>query len=242
MAGTDPLLQLENVDIAIEDAGIVSDLDMHVNEGEAVGLIGRNGAGKTTTFRGIMGQTNVTAGSIRFRESELTELPPDKRSELGIGYQPEDRDLFIGMTVDENFRMPIWVAELNDQPVDEETRVTELYELFADLKDLKDLNVENLSGGQAKMTSIGRALALEPDLLLLDEPLEGLAPTIVEDIKDIVQEINDQGIAVLLAEANLAHATDLVDRAYILERGEIYDEGEIDQLIEKKDVQNLLQG
>jgi len=146
------------------------------------------------------------------------------------------------MTVEENIRMPIWVAQKRGESKDEEQIVTKVFETFYQLQSFKDQNIENLSGGQAKMTAIGRALAVEPDLLLLDEPLEGLAPTIVEDIKDIVQRINEQGIAVLLAEANLAHATELVDRAYILERGEIYDSGRIESLIEKTEVQNLLQG
>jgi branched-chain amino acid transport system ATP-binding protein len=242
MTDDSPLLAIEDLCVSIEDSRIVKELDVDVDAGEAVGLIGRNGAGKTTTFKGIMGQANVTGGSIRFAGTELTEVPPKERSRLGIGYQPEDRGLFTGMTVDENFRIPIWVAEKHGEQRDEEAIVSNVYDTFPELSDFSNSNVENLSGGQAKMAAIGRALALQPDLLLLDEPLEGLAPTIVEDIKDIVTAINERGIAVLIAEANLAHAAELVDRAYIVDRGRVYDSGPADELIEKADVQNLLQG
>lgn len=242
MSHDNHLLQLESVDISKEDTPIVNAVSMHVDEGEAVGLIGRNGVGKTTTFEGIMGYSNVTSGSIRFRTTELTDVPSNERAELGLGYQPEGRGLFTGMTVDENLRMPIWVGNSKGRTLDEEQIVSDIYDIFPNLKNLETQEVETLSGGQSRMVAIGRALAVQPDLLLLDEPLEGLAPTIVEDMKEIVKEINEQGIAVLLAEANLAHATELIDRAYIIERGEIYDSGPADKLIQKKDIQNLLQG
>lgn len=242
MSKNDHLLMAENINISIGDAHIVDDLSISLDEGEAVGLFGRNGVGKTTTFQGIMGQKKLTSGSIQFKNTELTDIPPEKRANLGIGYQPEDRDLFTGMTVDENLRIPIWVANMQGKSKNEERIISEVYETFPELGNFKNLNVENLSGGQAKMTSIGRALAIEPDLLLLDEPLEGLAPTIVEDVKTIVNKINDQDIAVLLAEANLAHATELVDRAYIIDRGSVYDSGRVEELVGKTDIQNLLQG
>lgn len=242
MSKSDHLLTVEDLSVAIGEAQIIDDLNIFLDEGEAVGLIGRNGAGKTTTFKTIMGQREVESGSIRVKSTELTNIPPEERSALGIGYQPEDRDLFTGMTVDENLRMPIWVANMQGGSKPEDEIVSRVYDMFPELRDLKDLNVENLSGGQAKMASIGRALATEPDLLLLDEPLEGLAPTIVEDVKTIVQRINEQNIAVLLAEANLAHASELVDRSYIINRGSVYDGGRVDELVAKPEIQNLLQG
>lgn len=240
MTERESLLRLQDLSVAIEGHSIVKNLDLHVNKGEAVGLIGRNGAGKTTTFRGIMGHATVTAGSIQFKQQELTELSPDKIAKLGIGYQSEGRDLFTGMTVDENIRLPIWASKGDTKS--EEEIVSEVYDIFPELIDFKQHNVENLSGGQAKMAAIGRAVALQPDLLILDEPLEGLAPIIVQNIKEIVANINKRGIAVLLAESNLAHATELVDRVYIIERGEIFEKGAADELIKQPKIQNLLQG
>lgn len=242
MSNKSPLIKLEDVGVSVGSSQIIEDLDIEVDSGEAVGLIGRNGAGKTTTLRGVMGQAEVTGGSIKFRQIELAEASVERRSRLGIGYQPEDRELFTGMTVDENFRLPIWVAEQHGEQRDEEKIISDIYEIFPQLSDFSDSNVENLSGGQAKMTAIGRALALQPDLLLLDEPLEGLAPTIVEDMKSVLTDIGDRGIAVLLAEANLSHASELVDRAYIIDRGQIRDSGSVNKLVKKESIQNILQG
>jgi branched-chain amino acid transport system ATP-binding protein len=242
MSNNSPLIKLEDVGVSVGSSQIIEDLNIEVDSGESVGLIGRNGAGKTTTLRGVMGQAEVTAGSIKFRQTELAEVSVEKRSRLGIGYQPEDRELFTGMTVDENFRLPIWVAEQHGEQRDEEKIISDIYEIFPQLSDFSDSNVENLSGGQAKMTAIGRALALQPDLLLLDEPLEGLAPTIVEDMKSVLTDIGEQGIAVLLAEANLSHASELVDRAYIIDRGQVHDSGSASKLVKKESVQNILQG
>ncbi len=238
------LLDVDGLSVSIDDHSIVNDIDLQVNEGESVGLIGRNGAGKTTSFRGIMGHSKVTVdgGVVSFRGKNLLELSPEEIPKLGVGYQPEQEALFTGMTVDENFRLPLWVSGDDRGIDDEDGRVEELFELFPDMKRFEQHNVENLSGGQRKMTAIGRSLALRPDLVILDEPLEGLAPTIIEDIKEIVSEISDQGVAVLLAEANLAHAQELVDRVYIMERGEIFDHGPAEELIEREDIQNLLQG
>ncbi|MFC7044251.1 ABC transporter ATP-binding protein [Halobacteriaceae archaeon GCM10025711] len=239
---TDPLLELRGVDAAVEGFPVSHDLDLTVDEGEAVGLVGRNGAGKTTTFRAIMGLTEVLDGSISFRGQELTEMSPDRIPGLGIGYQPEDRRLFTGMTVEENFRLPIWTAGA-DRGVDDEDAVVEsVFDVFSELRDRRDANVENLSGGQAKMAAIGRALALQPDLLLLDEPLEGLAPIVVSNLKEYIRDINDRGIAVLVAESNVQHVPDVVDRIYVIERGEIVASGDPDSLAEQEDIQKLMQG
>jgi branched-chain amino acid transport system ATP-binding protein len=239
---TDSLLELSGVHAAVEGFPITRDVDLRVNEGEAVALVGRNGAGKTTTFRSVMGLAEVTAGSIRFAGRELTDFPADRIPGLGVGYQPEDRKLFTGMTVDENFRLPIWTVG-DQRGIDDEDAVVEaVFDLFDDLRDRRDASVENLSGGQAKMTAIGRALALQPDLLLLDEPLEGLAPVVVSNLKEHIRAINDRGIAVLVAESNVTHVPDIVDRVYVIERGEIVASGDPDALAEEEEIQRLMQG
>lgn len=239
---SDTLLSVSGLDAAVEGFQVTYGVDLEVGEGQAVGYVGRNGAGKTTTFRGIMGLAEVLAGSVQFRGEELTELRAEQVPQRGIGYQPEDRKLFTGMTIDENFRIPIWTLGEKRGIEDEDAAVEDVYDIFEELADRREAKVENLSGGQAKMVSIGRALALKPDLLILDEPLEGLAPIIVERLKGHIREINDQGIAVLIAESNVEHLPEVVDELYVIERGEIFESGDPETVAGKREVQELMQG
>jgi branched-chain amino acid transport system ATP-binding protein len=239
---SDPLLELRGVDVAVEGFTVATDIDLEVGSSEAVGLVGRNGAGKTSTFRGIMGLTEVLDGSIRYNGMELTEMPAQSIPHQGIGYQPEDRKLFTGMTVEENLRLPIWTSSTDYTEEEEEEIIQRIYDVFDEVSDRRDAKVENLSGGEGKMTAIGRALALEPDLLILDEPLEGLAPIIVENLKEYIKEINELGIAVLVAESNASHVPEVADRMYVIERGEILAEGDPEALAEDEEIQRYLQG
>ncbi|QLG62357.1 branched-chain amino acid ABC transporter ATP-binding protein [Halorarum salinum] len=244
--GTDgtaaPLLAVRGLDAAVEGFQVTEGVSLTVDRGEAVGLVGRNGAGKTTTFRGIMGLAEVLGGSVEFRGEELTALRPELVPKRGIGYQPEDRKLFSGMSVDENFRLPIWSAG-DARGIDDEDAVVEgVYDLLDELDDRRDANVENLSGGQAKMVAIGRALALDPDLLVLDEPLEGLAPIVVEKLKGYIEDINDRGIAVLIAESNVTHVPEIVDRLAVIERGEIVARGDPEAVVDDDELTKLMQG
>ena len=238
----DTLLAVSGLNAAVADFQVTYDVDLTVNEGEAVGLVGRNGAGKTTTFRGIMGLADVLSGSVRFRGEELTDIRPELVPRRGIGYQPEDRKLFTGMTVDENFRLPIWSSGESRGIDDEDAVVEEVFDLLDELDDRRDAKVEDLSGGQAKMVAIGRALALRPDLLILDEPLEGLAPIVVEKLKGYIRDINDRGIAVLVAESNVTHVPEVVDRLAVIERGEIVARGDPDEVVQDEEIKRLMQG
>jgi branched-chain amino acid transport system ATP-binding protein len=239
---SEPLLSVRGLNAAVEGFQVTEDVDLDVNAGEAVGLVGRNGAGKTSTFRGIMGLTPVWSGSVEFRGEELTDIRSELIPKRGIGYQPEDRKLFTGMTVDENFRLPIWTSG-PARGIDKEDAVIEsVYDVLTELDDRRDAKVQNLSGGQAKMVAIGRALALQPDLLILDEPLEGLAPVVVESLKRYIRAINDRDIAVLIAESNVTHVPEVVDRLYVLERGDIVDSGDPEELAADKEIQKLMQG
>lgn len=239
---SEPLLELE--DNAAEVAGfeVTHGVDLTVDAGEAVALVGRNGAGKTSTFRAVMGLTPLVRGSVRFRGEELTELRPEVIPTRGIGYQPENRDLFTGMTVEENFRLPIWTSGTARGVDDEDALVESIFELFEELDHRRDTEVQNLSGGQAKMCAIGRAMALNPDLLILDEPLEGLAPIVVENLKEYIHEIIDRDISVLIAESNASHVPDIVERMYVIERGEIVATGDPEVLVQDPDIQELMQG
>lgn len=237
------LLEVTDLNAAVQGFQVIHDVSLSVEEAGAVGLIGRNGAGKTSTFRGIMGLTEVLSGSVTYRGEELTGLGSDQIPKRGIGYQPEDRKLFTGMTVDENLRLPIWTAGDERETSDREEEILEgIYDLFPELNARRNQLVENLSGGEAKMAAIGRALALDPDLLILDEPLEGLAPVIVENLKGHISEINDQGIAVLIAESNFSHIIDVVDELYVIERGEIFRHGPPETIQDDDEVQELMQG
>ncbi len=146
------------------------------------------------------------------------------------------------MTVDENFRLPIWTSGKARGIDDEDAVIESVYDVLTELDDRRDAKVQNLSGGQAKMVAIGRALALQPDLLILDEPLEGLAPVVVESLKRYIREINDRDIAVLIAESNVTHVPDVVDRLYVIERGDIVASGDPEELAADEDIQKLMQG
>lgn len=238
----EPLLVLDEVNAAVEDIPVLQGISLTVGRGEAVALVGRNGAGKTTTFRAIMGLGDITSGAIRFRGEDLTTVHPERIPRLGISYQPEGRELFTGMNIDENLRLPIWVAG-HDRGIENEDEVVEdIYSLFDEIADQRDTKVQNLSGGQGKMVAIGRALALQPDLLLLDEPLEGLAPVVVQNLKQHIHEIMDRGISVLIAESNASHVPDIVDRMYVIERGEIVAEGDPEHIAADQQIQQYFQG
>ncbi len=238
----DPLLEVSNLSATVQGFEVTHDLDLEVGHGEAVALVGRNGAGKTSTFRAIMGLTPAENGSIRFKGEELLDLRPELIPKRGIGYQPEGRDLFTGMTVEENFRLPIWTSGSSRGIEDEDAIVEDVFDLFSELEERRNAEVQNLSGGQGKMTAIGRALALQPDLLLLDEPLEGLAPVVVENLKTYIREIIDRDISVLIAESNASHVPEIVDQMYVIERGEIVDSGDPEVLSEDEEIQMLMQG
>ncbi|PSQ48842.1 ABC transporter ATP-binding protein [Halobacteriales archaeon SW_7_65_23] len=235
-------LEVRNNSVLVEGFQVTDGIDLTVREGEAVALVGRNGAGKTSTFRGIMGLAELAEGSVRFEGEELTELRPELIPVRGIGYQPEGRDLFTGMTVEENFRLPIWTSGKARGVTDEDAMVESIFDLFEELDHRRDTEVQNLSGGQGKMCAIGRAMALDPDLLILDEPLEGLAPIVVENLKEYIREIIDRGISVLIAESNASHVPEIVDRMYVIERGSIVDSGDPEVLIEDPEIQELMQG
>lgn len=239
---SEPLLELENNYAMVEGFEVTHGIDLAVDKGEAVGLVGRNGAGKTSTFRGIMGLTPLKRGSVRYDGEELTGLRPEVIPTRGIGYQPENRDLFTGMTVEENFRLPIWTSGTARGVDDEDAMVESIFDIFEELDHRRDTEVQNLSGGQAKMCAIGRAMALDPDLLILDEPLEGLAPIVVENLKRYLKEIIGRGISVLVAESNASHVPEIVDRMYVIERGSIVDSGDPDVLLEDEEIQEMMQG
>lgn len=192
-------------------------------------LLGRNGAGKTTTMRSIVGASPPRTGSITYRGEEISGLSPDEINELGISLVPEDRRVFPTLTVHENLRLAHNLAS-DPRPVEE------MYELFPALDPLRKNDGQNLSGGEQQMVSVARALVQAPDVLLLDEPTEGLAPVIVDDLREIVQTVVDENVTVLLTEQNVDFAFDLAERGYIMDTGQIVFDGTVEEIRDRDDL------
>jgi branched-chain amino acid transport system ATP-binding protein len=207
-------------DLAVDIAGsrVLRGVSVDVKEGELVCLVGRNGAGKTTTFRSIMGFRKPVSGSITFGGKSLVGLRPYQIARMGVGFAPEESEVFGELTVAENIAMPTWTCS-NERSA--EQRIVEAYDVFPTLRRYRDRGGQALSGGERKMVSIARALALGPKLLLLDEPTEGLSPAIVPPIVEGLASIRAVGHAVFIAESNIHHVPDFTDRLYVIERGEI---------------------
>ena len=211
------LLELDSITTYRGSAQILRGISLVVNEDEVVCLDGRNGAGLTTIIESILGLLPVRSGTIRFRDADITRLPPHKRAKCGIGYAPEDTGVFPELTVAENLMISRWLSETAEGDETDER----VFAVFPEVKLLGPRQGLNLSGGQKKMVAIARALALSPYLLILDEAFEGLAPAVVKRFRDAVTMIKGMGISILIAESNLASAAAIADRLYVVERGEI---------------------
>ena len=211
------LLELDSITTYRGSAQILRGISLVVNEDEVVCLVGRNGAGRTTIIESILGLLPVRSGTIRFRDADITRLPPHKRAKCGIGYAPEDTGVFPELTVAENLMISRWLSETAEGDETDER----VFAVFPEVKLLGPRQGLNLSGGQKKMVAIARALALSPYLLILDEAFEGLAPAVVKRFRDAVTMIKGLGLSILIAESNLASAAAIADRLYVVERGEI---------------------
>jgi len=232
------LLELDSITTYRGPAQILRSVSLAVNDGEVVCLVGRNGAGRTTIIESILGLLPIRSGTIRFRNANITRLPPHKRAKCGIGYAPEDTGVFPELTVAENLMISRWLSETaeGDQT---EARV---FTVFPEVKLLRPRQGMNLSGGQKKMVAIARALALAPYLLILDEAFEGLAPAVVKRFRDAVTMIKSMGISILIAESNLASAAAIADRLYVVERGEIIFQGAPSEAMADATVMRTLRG
>jgi branched-chain amino acid transport system ATP-binding protein len=215
-----PLLEVRNLHAAYEDGvEVLHGIDLTVDSGEFVTLIGANGAGKTTTLRAIMGLLRPCAGSIRLDGQEIAGMPTAEIARLGISLAPEGRGVFPGLTVYENLRVAAtrWVSASNK--IDDDLQ--RVYQLFPILKERRSQYGWSLSGGQQQMLAIGRALIARPRVMLLDEPSLGLAPRLVEQVFETLKQINDQGVAIMLVEQNAFMALEVCNRGYVIERGDI---------------------
>lgn len=212
------MLAVEHLAVEIDGSPILRDISISVGAGELVCLVGRNGAGKSTTFRTIMGQRRSLSGSIALDGQSLVGKRPFEIARLGVGFAPEESEVFGELTVAENILMPTWTRATSRSAAEREALA---YRVFPKLERYRERGGHQLSGGERKMVSIARALALDPKLLLLDEPTEGLSPAIIPSIVDGIASIRQMGQAVLMAESNVHHVPDFADRLYVIERGEI---------------------
>jgi branched-chain amino acid transport system ATP-binding protein len=211
----EPLLHLENVTAGYDEGTVLEDITLSVEEHSTVALLGRNGVGKTTTLRTIAGLLQPHSGTITFDETDITGEKPHEVYNDGIALVPEDRGVFPDLTVRENLQVPVISETATERSIDE------LFEFFPQLADLQDSKGKHLSGGEQQMLTIARVLRSSPKLLLLDEPSEGLAPQIVEDVKSVIETIRDEGTTILLVEQNVDMVRDIASYFYIMDAGRI---------------------
>jgi lipopolysaccharide export system ATP-binding protein len=232
-------LQANNLGKRFKNRPVVRDVSLQLNRGEAVGLLGPNGAGKTTCFYMITGLISPDYGSIVLDGVDISDLPMYRRARLGIGYLPQEASIFRGLTVERNIRAVLEVAEPNA-----ELREMRLDELLAEfnISHLRRTPALALSGGERRRCEIARALASKPNYMLLDEPLAGIDPIAVRDIRELVSHLKDRGLGVLITDHNVREMLDIVDRAYIIHEGRVLMEGRPAEIVANQDVRRVYLG
>jgi branched-chain amino acid transport system ATP-binding protein len=231
------LLELEAVDAGYGDLQILTDVDMQVADGEYVSIVGPNGAGKSTAMKTVFGLTTHMGGTVHFEGDPIHELGTQEIIREGIAYVPQTENLFPRMTVRENLEMGAYIFD--DVPQD---RLADVFDRFPILEERQRQRAGTMSGGQQQMLAMGAALMLDPELLLLDEPSAGLAPDLVDEMFDRIDEINDAGTAVLMVEQNAKEALRRCDRGYVLVNGENSFEGPGDELLADEEVRQRFLG
>jgi lipopolysaccharide export system ATP-binding protein len=235
----DGILSIQHIRKAYKARRVVEDVSLTVRRGEAVGLLGPNGAGKTTTFYMITGLVRPDAGSITLDGNDVTSLPMYRRARLGIGYLPQEASIFRGLSVEDNIRAVLEIAE--SDKAKRERELDGLLEEF-DLARLRKSPSVALSGGERRRCEIARALANRPSFMLLDEPFAGIDPIAVGDIRVLVQHLKRRGIGVLITDHNVRETLGLIDRAYIIHAGHVLTSGTPDAIVEDQNVRRLYLG
>lgn len=217
------MLLVESLSVAYGQSQVLSDVTLDVPEGHVVCLMGRNGVGKTTFMKSVMGLMKPRSGKVSYLDSDMTAWPPHKRARAGIGYVPQGRHIFPFLSIHENLLMGLEASPSNKRDME---AVEEMYSMFPDLKVNPSKAAGTLSGGQQQQLALARALVRRPTLLLLDEPMEGLQPSIVQEIEDLIIALQEQrSISILLVEQFLDFALTVADHCFVMEKGEIVLEG-----------------
>jgi branched-chain amino acid transport system ATP-binding protein len=212
------MLKIEKLQAWYGTSHILQGIDLEVNQGEIVCLIGRNGAGKTTTLRTVMGLAGRSAGRVLFEGRDLLPLPTHRRNGLGLGFVPEERRIVSGLTVRDNLRLGLLASSIKRR---EEDVIAEIGETFPRLAERLDQDAITMSGGEQQMLAIARAMVSRPKLIMLDEPSEGIMPVLVDEMFALFARLRDEGTTILLVEQNVELALGIADRAYIMDQGEI---------------------
>lgn len=213
------MIEISRLDVFIQHAPILRSVNMVVPKGTMVGLIGRNGAGKTTLMRSIMGLIPVRSGTLRILDEDVTHKDGFWRAHAQIGYMPEDRRLVPDLTAEENILVPAWATRKTEV----EARLDWIYSLMPEVRDFAPRLALSLSGGQQKLVALARSLMVGERVLLLDEPFEGIAPSLCMRLVEVISALKQEGIAVLISESDYTYTDSVVDVSYVIERGSVSD-------------------
>lgn len=226
------ILEVDRIDAYYGDLKAIENISLNVKKSEIVGIIGANGAGKTTTLRAIFGIVKTRKGCIYFKDERVDKIPPYLKAKKGISFIPTGGHIFSKLSVTENLEMGAFIRKDKEKITQD---IEMMFSLFPNLKDRKDALGQNLSGGERQMLAIARGIMLKPDLLLIDEPSLGLAPTLIEGIYNKLKEIRESGVTILIVEQNVNKILEIADRIYVYSIGKIFTEGKPEELKKSKD-------
>ena len=228
------LLRVENIDTYYGLSHVLQDVSLEVEKDEIVTLVGRNGAGKTTTLKSILGITPVSSGRISFKDEDISALPTHQVVQRGIAYVPEERRIIPGLSVRENLKLALLKSKNRDR---EDEMIDRVGKYFPVLLERLSQEGASLSGGEQQMLAIARCLVTDPDVMLIDEPTEGLMPLLVEIIGEMIQTINSEGVTILLVEQNMEMALSISQRAYVMDEGRIQSFGPAQEILADEEIQ-----
>lgn len=223
------LLKVDNLNTYYGESHVLQDMSLAIDQGEIVALLGRNGMGKSTTMKSIMGLVKPKSGTVIYKDRDITGYPPYKVARAGIGYVPEDRRIFPNLSVMDNLAMGIKGGKIDKGNPDAWT-VEKIFNQFPALKARRNQRGSHLSGGEQQMLSLGRSLMGSPELVMVDEPTEGLAPIVVKEVRDMLEDIHKTGVAILFVEHNLRVAMSLAERIYLMGKAYLAFSGTVEEL------------
>ena len=234
-----PIIEMENVVAGYGNTTVLHDISIEIDDGQIACLIGPNGSGKSTLMKSIYGFADVMAGTITLRDEEITGRSPQENLTNGVSYVLQDASVFPGMSVHENMLMGGYVFDDDEQAA---ARAEELYDEFPILGDIREQTAGTLSGGQRRLLELARALMVDPEIMLLDEPSIGLEPKFIDDVFERIEQLNDLGTTILLVEQNAQKGLSVADRGFVLASGEIKFTGSGDELLDDEEVGRLYLG